>query len=626
MPESNAQTLIGREELLGSTGKALKLNVENGINPQFVYVQGGPGLGKTSFVESLAGNLSNFLEADFVNIRLNASREVFSSEKLKQRIFHSVRSDNSWLQERISTFRRAAEKDTKQEKGGPVLKELHEHIQTQAEAEGIRLPGWVIILDDYEKFSMNERTALQTELLQPLTHCNFSGAVCLLLVTSDLSLVEAKSNFRELFGTFRCNLDLELHPFSEEDLIQFLEKIELPPDLYDVLWEKSNGNWQKLHQEIQGNHIPKNPNYWDRIAINIIYKYNDIPKKWIFLAGLLLDYEIDIVEIFYEKKVARQAVRWISDKFRHFLNNLSKPRSLKGEMAFALRRLYAKMDPDNYRIDIYKAEALNELIEEVPDLEHRQVLTRLALFNYFNKQVLQEVIPENGTELIRFVEKNSAYFLNTNENIKIRPNLLRKLKEFRQIKRISESPEETQRLNRLWRSKKDQYESELKGTREFLAEREISLKEINKNLSQLRKQMTNSKKKIRKKSANRTSRTHGRRKYSIGITDILLQLSGIILIYLCIIFSNYLSVAYIPLGILLIVVGFLQPRFNGRALSPVGQSGLAISVPENDSSNHLMELKMENLKNQKSMITVKITKIKKEVKRLQSLVDESYVT
>ena len=130
----------------------------------------------------------------------------------------------------------------------------------------------------------------------------------------------------------------------------------------------------------------------------------------------------------------------------------------------------------------------------------------------------------------------------------------------------------------------------------------------------------------------RTSVPRGRGAILAGVA---VEVIGIFLLYMGILFADSISIAYCSMGFLLVLGGLFWPYKKtviqavpaGGAPSPQPQPQVVMqkrAANPNDQNARLLTMKIENLENKRKTLVEKVARTRRELNRFDTLLHESY--
>jgi len=296
----------------------------------------------------------------------------------------------------------------------------------------------------------------------------------------------------------------------------------------------------------------------------------------------------------------------------------------------ALQKWLERNDPPLYRRSIGPAQEFAQVQAQIPEGAHRQILARLSTFNYFNAELLQEVMGAIAAEVMRFVEGHgSGYFEGSGANLRIRPALRPLVESYIRLVQHKNPEGEAARVQAAWNLRRQQILDLMGKTEDHIKLEGETMGLVQGQIKRLRVEIDaeeDNMQRARRKAMPASPRTQEQRRQGASAGSIVLQAAGTAVLYFSILLSSKVSLAYSALGIGCILAGlFLQ----GRKLTAAHATAGPMPAPAADLSRfernlHFLNLKRSQLEARHNQSAALIARDRAQLKEFDKLLREPY--
>lgn len=630
MARKHENDLIGRKPAF----KAVEMAVDTPDGQPLVstlYVRGNPGSGKSLFLKYATKSITDIRPEPFLIFQASNRLNQINRSQITEALCNSVTSDSPWLSDFLQIFN-SSDIDARSVGHEPLLRQYFRAAGDEAMNLGKSLPGILIIADDIEHLSPEVKSTIVFELLEPLAELEGCPARITFLSgkqSTDMLLMD----FPRLTSAWSSIQTIEMTPFSQGDLETYLSTLQIADPNPETLWRKSLGNWRRLQEEIRLKHDPQSPNYWNYIAREIIASHAHNEQRWFYWASILQDVNQTTFGIFCPSREVSSALEMLNSNPGLIWIEKDGSRFLRPELALALRRLFAQESPGRYHRDIARAEIVNDFVSVVPNQEHRDILSQLKVFSFFNEELLRAIFPKEVNTLKRFASDHRNYFQTNRSNYFLRADIAKRISAYRELTGECYPPEQIQKINQLWDEQQRNLERQLAELKNAINSERDYHKDVLAELEKVSRELEARKPKPEEKKPlipiKKVIQRPPRPKYYV---DVILQLLGISIFYTSIIFYNEFSMGYFTLGVTLILIGFFYSWVSHKEAPPKNQPKVVSETPARkpkdntdiDTSLRLAYMRKNNLERKKQFYERRINAKRKQFVDVKHLLEQSF--
>jgi hypothetical protein len=241
------------------------------------------------------------------------------------------------------------------------------------------------------------------------------------------------------------------------EISKWLYVCERPIGLAQEILSRSGGlagrieeTWQTLMRE-QGAEIHS------PLAKEILKYIDQEFHKYVCMAACLPEANARTLRSIMSEGIARETLsvlrshdiedsKWNGDTF-HFGRKTAQ----------TLRYLLEKSDKEALEEITPIAAKLETVCAAIPDPEERETLLTLLVFNYFNRQLLQSVLPETADKLFTFVLGNlGRFFESSGNNVRLTPSIRKVIADYASVVRYKHNPVTIVKIEHQWQLRKKQ--------------------------------------------------------------------------------------------------------------------------------------------------------------------------
>ena len=441
-------------------------------------------------------------------------------------------------------------------------------------------------------------------------------------------------------------LDLPLSPLTFEETCEGLREAGVAEKSFERIFLETAGWPKRLAPVFTEGDLTPEPDALDLdLALRFLADKTDPQKDWLLAAAFLPECNVESMSLFGGAVAGREAMAWLQDlpELAHRIRLRPDAFILDAAMRRALQDWATQNEPRKATECRYRAEIYRQMLEMVPSFEHRQQLVPLAAFQHFNPDLLEAVRPQQAKTLWAFVARFPGYFQHSFRSLTIVEPLKSALKAYASWIDPAPYQGQTEMLRSIWEKKHD---SLLKDIDEF--ERELAQYEDEKQILFIQIQALNDQIAQQKEYSRPLTQLRPRpsirlpRRNRIGLVPLLFETSGVICIYVGILFirvANDAAITYICLGLYLIALGMFMPTSSKATLqsnaampsapaSPAANatSGAMASLRRQieENINHL-RLQTLTFENKRRRLTQQFAKVNQTLSEAYQKLNEPYV-
>lgn len=480
-------------------------------------------------------------------------------------------------------------------------------------------------IHDFDQFSVGARQSLSALLGQPLSRYRVSPDIRFLLTCQ-----QSPKHSYDLHTYWKPFVDhyqeLAVAPLTVEEVAAWLDAEELPSDIAESLHKRTEGMPGKLPEAAEALLDELNREKWIEQASALLKGKSDSQVLGLCRAALLGEISEDSLRVFMDAPQAREFVKWVSTRPELRLRTQGGAFFLPRELQRAFVRFFEHSYAADYKRDKVKAVAFAEALEALGPPTDRKMLTQLAPFTYFNREVLAEIHGTASRFLIEFAENSPGRFDHRNGNFKINNATRRLLDRYLSITRQEPGEDLSRRINECWArarenilARRAQAEAQLKG-------QEKAMEDVRRAMLKLQKEMQAERDKMQRllnPAEDRRSR-HSAGGKSVG-GSVLLQIVGVGILYVSLLMVEKFTVVYAGVGVAFIFAGlFLQTKKSPVTAPSSGTSKPVVNTAAFEKNLEFMGHKQTQLQNKIKALRGKFQQNQAEIREFDSLLREPY--
>jgi len=525
----------------------------------------------------------------------------------------------------------------KSAKAAAWLKQLLKAIQENAGFEKARI---VFLFDNWNKLDGDKKSFISTAFWQPSLEDTGETEIRFVLTAT-------RYPSKEIFQTYwpqleDAVLDLELKAFSEEETREFLSIHKVPAEEARKIADKAKGSPEKLAEALRGIAAENKENDDQSFALSLLNGKERVQRSWMLRAAHLQLFDTEGLALFGGLDKPDTVFNWLKGRVELKIRPQGNSYRVADEISAALRNWHEQENPDEFHKMQDLVHAFWGVCELVSEPRDRQILRLLSSFNYFNDPVLEEVLPADADTLHHFVDSRPAYFTRTEDNIRVAENYREAFVHLGKVSPLSNADELKRKINAAWQRRRDGLVEKASKSEDALKKLDKELEVVSANLTKLRQEDRRLQKGVMLASLPATSGSGGggttKQRSSVPrgrgtiLAGVAVEVIGIFLLYMGILFADQLSVVYCSMGFLLVLGGLFWPY--KKTVTQTVPGGVAYAAappppqparrPASDQNSRLLAMKLETLENKRKALMERIARTKRELSRLDTLLHESY--
>lgn len=637
---------IGRNTELDYYKNNLEQSSDSAEKVIVYYLKSPRSSGKKSFHRKLGSILLSDTERGWIWIRPLKFAQEKNPKKWLELFNKYMVSNLEAIKGPLNDFQENfGVKENEEEPERTWLKKLEASVAPLVDDETVASLKVVVVLDDYDDWETAKKEWFSERILNQTQDDDYGLEVRYLLAGKE-SLLGS-----EVFDTYwdlhmDAVIESQLNPISEDEIKECLRAYNLPVEKAQDLHKRSKGV-PKLLMSLLEPLLAKSDGPDSSEGIEEIFQIiSEQQKKWLLWAAHLGQITAESFNIYCDTKEAKQAYEWLLEFESIKLKKYPDKHVFDGPIVSQLMQWEEKQDIKGFKEDERKASEYHQIVAVIPKKDDRIELTKLSIFKFFNKKLLQEIYPEEWEDLLKYTRTHKDFFQVTDHNIKIVDDIYSIIKDYTGLIPIPHEPEYVEVIENIWNEKRE-------SVIEDMAEREKNLEVEESAIAKVREELRNLLAQIRghegtlnkanQRQQKKSKPASTRKKVDMGIVlyrtqiaiGITAEFFGIVLLYIGILFADQLSYAYSGLGIFMILAGFFWPykkRLPVRqqvSTAPVQAVVQAAKEPRHtvhsDKQLRLLNMELTNLENKRSVLSRSIAKQRRALSALDSILSEPYV-
>ncbi|MGF1483044.1 MAG: AAA family ATPase [Opitutales bacterium] len=621
----------------------------NGV-PTVTCVYGPTGIGKSAFLEFFWERISS-LQIPSVCIRAKVPAEGADVRAWLEAITPDIRASHPAIQKRLVRFRHAfAQKMAYLDHGTRPpfdpqrpdaalfewwLTELCVNLIDPDQKEGRRISQVRLFwyLDDFERWPPICETWFGVWLPRVFkAHAESCEQRFFTVLEKEPAAVTGFKAIWERVG--EVTAPIELAPFSKQQTAAFLESANLPADQLDHAYETTGGVPGRLAEYLDSQ---SNAGSEQEVSLveGVFKGKSQRENQFILWAAHLRWFSREFLRFFAGSTTGDDAFAYLKLRLELELTPTSGGYQVSGAVADALTAWHKQRQPEEYEAFERRAQICMDLFHSVGNAADLGILSLLARFRFFNNQLIEQILPTDSKTVRLFIKANPHFFYETEHNQAVADPFRSQFNEYNSLVAHPQERELREKIQNAWNERRDGVLREMHEIDESIQREEKTLEGISEELSKM-----NADNRAKRFDEKLTESPDVKVQFAgpspagglsvfclVGVLGLIL---GVIFLYMGILFADHFSMTYCAVGVMCLVVGLSVPY--RRRPQPRSAPIAAVSKPRpkapppppSDSNQRLLNMKLTNLENKRSLIIESLARQRQRLAELDSLLCEPY--
>jgi len=566
---------------------------------KIALVFGPNGVGKSTLLKQIGLSLRDS-QYPVVVFQMGSGSPVGSFEGFLEQIISGVESDWPELEPYVAAFsnyRCAGELDSTRQAEEFVAK-LDEYFfqseqrDTHPELADLQV---LFIIEDLDGFEAAELEAFrvmnQALAADPLYanhyHFLFSGASKVNCIECIQSIFLGRADIDEVL----------VPPFSQPETDSFLTHFGVEPSKFAEIHRETGGLPSQLHAFCR-EYEPEDASESEKLelAATILKSLGREQEEWLKIAALLPSCDEEGLGLFLSEDQRGRAFKWLRIGYLECIEIVGSQTRVRDVEREALIAHQKRENLSKLTKRLRKVQHLESVRRVIPKLEHRHLLSLLAEFDYFDREVLVFVFGDGMAEtFLHLVESKTAFFSILGVNTRLSHNTRIMMRMYNQLFPVKDLATIRAKVKAYWAKRTEQLKHEIAESEERISGNEAIREDVKTGISQLDTQIGQLAQQLNVMDKERKTMIVSLRRNGVGYLSIILQVMGIVALYVAVLYREDYMMEILVIAGSLITVGFLVSLRRHGNIKVSHTKVLKHSQKRNQTAKELEHLKTEKL-------------------------------
>jgi len=621
---------IGHETQLRDLAEALSVSIPNADKAPalFFHVSGPPGAGKQCFLNRLWDRLSGG-EVPRLFFTLSPSPE--EDLDFAAQLVRGAKTNRSYLGETIKAIGSSIQLQNEhlEEAGRPLPTEARltmwaDMVEQQLieDPKNNRNLQIIIALPDFPAFAPQIQ-----EMLARLFPRKTESVDCRIIVTS--ALKETGAQLQKLFPERMPPEEVSLPALTIDEVEQWAQAKQFPHEFVPELYQRCGGLPGRLDMTAQEVKLEQQERVLIIQAEELLAQFNQNEREWVCMAAMLPEINVETLQAVLTDDQASMTMlalrqsNWPDGTWRE--RTLCLGEQTRVALIKYLERKYVK----SFRKIIPVAEQLGAIHKAIPSGEHREILARLTAFNYFNNDLLREVMGPLADQAIEVVSAHQGYFENSGSNMRMRQDIRHAAENYIKLIKYEIPDAEKRKISAAWDQKRDQILAAMANSEEKIKAESDALETIHSQIKRLSGEIDNESvnlNRLRRRARQKQEAPPSGSSSKNPVWQIVMQALGFVILYISILLSSRASLFYAAVGIGLMFGGlFIKGGMLAHAtVTPDMTASPSDGLDKHERNLHFLNLKRGQLQTRHNLAALSIARERSAVKEFDKQLREPY--
>jgi ribosome recycling factor len=489
---------------------------------------------------------------------------------------------------------------------------------------------FVVLMDDYYLYPHATRIAIARQLKQIAQEAH-EKAIIGFVTSSENSMSEHADEFAIISDVAGEPLQIELVNFTRDETSRFIEAHHIDPSEGQRLYEESKGFPKQLALAVDS-HDPfgEDKKVLLQKGHQMLLALNNLQRNWIKWAAIIRYCNEESLSLLTQGREVGESLNWIRSNYPVYFDREKSDYMLRPEYQKAILAVVQETESELFDRISAVIKKLQSVKNGIPNYEHRKLLSHLAIFQYFDEDLIKRSFEEQTSDgIIRLIEAKPIFFRREGDSIRLASNTRSSIALYNTLIPPERKDHIVKLVDRLWQDKKNKLRKDLEDTENELHEAEKKSRSLSDSIATVEKEVARIQQAVLKTTkrtyTTTTTTTQAKKSITPMITSVLFQICGIGLLYIETLVIKRVSLPYIALALVLMISGFFignQPKKPVQVVNRV--------TPQNKSAqvgNILNHLNIDRgaMMEQKEQLRSKIEVSKMRILAIQESLQRSYL-
>jgi len=526
-----------------------------------VLVYGPAGTGKSSLVLKFCESFKS-TTTPLVVFRFNGGNQTRDVAGMLDLIAGGVESDWPELEPYVAAFcnyRGSSELDAEklyQEFIGKLDEYFFQTEQrdTHPELGELQVLFLVEDVDLFESQEIDILAQLQKKLKQDPHysahyHFLFSGA----------EKSNCRDRIQQIFAGEADIEDIPVPPFTQPETEILLKQYGVDANNISEIQQETGGLPSKL-VEYCLHYKPADATETQKmhIAEDILKSLGREQEEWLKISALLVQCDEESLGLFLSEDQRTRAIKWLRIGYLDCIEIQNGGIQIREKERESLIAYQKRENPGKLSKRLMRVQHLESVKRVVPKLEHRKLLSLLAEFDFFDRGVLIHVFGEKTAELLlNLVDSKTVFFSVFESNIRLSQNAKIMMRLYNQLFPVKELAVIRAKVKAYWAKRMQDMQSDIAEAEERVAGNETIREDVKNGIAQLDNQIAQMGQQLAQADRDRKSMIVQLRRSHMSYLSIILQLLGIIMLYVAVLYREDFMIELLIVAGALITLGFI---------------------------------------------------------------------
>jgi GTPase SAR1 family protein len=282
---------------------------------------------------------------------------------------------------------------------------------------------FVVLLDDFYQYPESSRQSILRQLVQ-IARESDGYAIIGLVLTSENDLSDHPQTYAYLSQSNVQPLQLELNNFTHDESLRFLKAHHVDSGQAQRIWEHSQGFPRQLAIAVQNQDSEgEDRDILLRKGEQMLFALNNMQRNWIKWAAIMRSCDRESFSLLIDHRELNDCLNWVAANYPVYFDREKTGYVLRPEYQQAILEVLKERQPELFEKTNRVVQQLQSVKNGIPNLQHRQLLSNLAQFQYFDLGLIRRVFDEQtATELYQLLESKPIFFRTEGDSIRLASN------------------------------------------------------------------------------------------------------------------------------------------------------------------------------------------------------------
>ena len=491
--------------------------------------------------------------------------------------------------------------------------------------------------DLYIFFAVDNIAALPLQLRTGF--CSFIDRICnslqsdihiSVLTTGDVTLQHIP-DLSHFWSTSITEAEqIELANLTRDETFRLLESHDLDANLISKIYNQSAGNPGQIMATLQDQNL-QSQNFEESFnrGKNLMYQFNNFQRRWIQWAAIMRHCNEESISMITEGREVTECINWIRNNYPGYFDREGNDYILRPDFRRAILAYVQRTDPRLYSEINEIVQRLTGVRHVIPNSEHRNLLSQLGELHYFDFDLLKKLFSEETyRSMLKLIENKPVFFRQELESYRLASNIRTAISIYNQLRKNPDRDKFRHRVRTLWEERQRQLHQQLDVAEKDLHEFEERNRSLSQSIGKIETELQRLRRSQQQLHMPAPVQISVQSKRSSLFGAMMLQLTGIVLLYVNTLILDTMSISYLLLSGICLAIGVAlgARQSSGRVMATPHGSMQVAKSEHYDTVIRNLEVDLVNLMHQKEQAQHRIERDKLNILNLQASANHTYLS